>query len=186
MVIGGLVMAAVFVGGFAGWWSAGDAAAAESPQPAARAAPEPTEKVPSLAELWSAPAPRTKETPPVRPGRLASAEPKVRRAPDIPRPSVADAEPQDFQEELIQVDPVASEQASAEAAAPVATASLPLPDRTVARTIDRIGYACGRVSSTMAVEGEAPGVYKVTCTSGQSYQARPVNGRYHFRRWRKD
>jgi hypothetical protein len=52
----------------------------------------------------------------------------------------------------------------------------------VARTIDRIGYSCGGVASTSPVEGEAPGVFKVTCTSGQSYQAKPVNGRYRFRR----
>jgi hypothetical protein len=53
----------------------------------------------------------------------------------------------------------------------------------VARTIERIGYACGDVASTARVEGEAPGVFKVTCTSGQSYRAAPVRGRYHFRRW---
>ncbi len=60
-------------------------------------------------------------------------------------------------------------------------ASLPLSNSTIARTIERIGYACGEVASTAAVG--APGVYKVTCTSGQSYQATPVNGRYRFRRW---
>lgn len=73
------------------------------------------------------------------------------------------------------------EAATVPAAAPVAT-GLPLPNRVVARTIDRIGYSCGGVASTSPVEGEAPGVFKVTCTSGQSYQAKPVNGRYRFRR----
>lgn len=68
--------------------------------------------------------------------------------------------------------------------APVATAArLPLPDATVARTIHRIGYACGRVISTSGVDGAAAGVFKVTCSSGDSYQATPVRGRYHFRRW---
>ena len=52
----------------------------------------------------------------------------------------------------------------------------------IARTIERIGYSCGDVSSTTAVEGAGPGAYKVTCTSGQSYEAKPVRGRYHFRR----
>ena len=52
----------------------------------------------------------------------------------------------------------------------------------VARTIERIGYSCGQVASTSAVEGAA-GVYKVTCTSGQTYRAAPVHGRYRFRRW---
>lgn len=60
---------------------------------------------------------------------------------------------------------------------------LPLPNTVIARTIERIGYACGAVASATALEGDEPGAYKVTCTSGQSYQARPVHGRYHFRRW---
>ena len=67
-------------------------------------------------------------------------------------------------------------------ATPAATAAaLPLPDRVVARTIEKIGYACGQVSSATALDGE-PGVFKVTCTSGDSYKAAPVRGRYHFRR----
>jgi hypothetical protein len=62
-------------------------------------------------------------------------------------------------------------------------AKLPLPNRVIARTIERIGYACGAVASATAIDGDEPGAYRVTCTSGQSYQARPVHGRYHFRRW---
>jgi hypothetical protein len=61
-------------------------------------------------------------------------------------------------------------------------ADMPLSGRLVARTIERIGYACEKVASTSPVEGEAEGVYKVTCSSGQSYQATPVHGRYRFRR----
>lgn len=61
-------------------------------------------------------------------------------------------------------------------------AKLPLPNLVIARTIERIGYACGAVVSATALDGDKPGVYKVTCTSGRSYQARPVHGRYHFRR----
>ena len=59
---------------------------------------------------------------------------------------------------------------------------MPLPNKVVARTIERIGYACGEVASTTPVEGAGSGVFTVTCTSGQSYQARPVRGRYRFRR----
>ena len=61
---------------------------------------------------------------------------------------------------------------------------MPLPKATIARTIGRIGYACGQVASTSAIEGEGPGVFKVTCTSGHSYKAAPVRGRYHFSRMR--
>lgn len=66
------------------------------------------------------------------------------------------------------------------ASAPVETAAaLPLSNAVIARTIERIGYTCGEVASTAAA---GAGSYKVTCTSGQSYQASPVRGRYHFRR----
>lgn len=65
--------------------------------------------------------------------------------------------------------------------APMVAASMPLPHRTVARTLDRIGYRCGTVTSTTPVDGSS-GVYKVNCTSGQSFQAKSVNGRYRFRR----
>lgn len=66
---------------------------------------------------------------------------------------------------------------------PPLPAKLPLPNKVIARTIERIGYPCGAVASATALEGDEPGMYKVTCTSGHSYQARPVHGRYHFRRW---
>jgi len=61
------------------------------------------------------------------------------------------------------------------------SASMPLPRDTVARTIGRIGYRCGSVASMTPIEG-APGAFKVTCASGDSYRAAPVRGRYHFRR----
>jgi hypothetical protein len=77
--------------------------------------------------------------------------------------------------------PAAAPATETAAPAEVTPASMPLPDSVVARTIKRIGYACGSVASTSAVEG-SPGVFKVTCTSGHSYQATPVRGRYHFRR----
>jgi hypothetical protein len=56
---------------------------------------------------------------------------------------------------------------------------MPLPNRVIARTIQRIGYPCGQVAST--IPGETPGVFTVSCTSGHSYQAAPVRGRYRFR-----
>lgn len=71
---------------------------------------------------------------------------------------------------------------AANTAAAAISARLPLADATVARTIHRIGYACGRVVSTTAIDHAADGVFKVTCSSGDSYQATPVRGRYHFRR----
>lgn len=69
--------------------------------------------------------------------------------------------------------------ASTEPASPKAlSANLPLPNSVIARTIGRIGYPCGSVASTTA--GGSPGVFTVTCTSGHSYKAAPVRGRYRF------
>lgn len=62
-----------------------------------------------------------------------------------------------------------------------AAATLPLSNRLIAQTIRRIGYACGEVASVSPGEGGA-GVFTVACTSGDSYRAAPVRGRYHFRR----
>jgi hypothetical protein len=64
------------------------------------------------------------------------------------------------------------------AAAPV-SASMPLSNAAIARTIGRIGYSCGRVASTSQILGN---MFKVTCTSGDSYRAAPVGGRYRFKR----
>jgi hypothetical protein len=69
--------------------------------------------------------------------------------------------------------------------APAATAvaaSMPLPNSVIARTIGKIGYPCGSVASTSA--SGSPGVFTVTCSSGHSYKAAPVRGRYHFSRVR--
>lgn len=80
-------------------------------------------------------------------------------------------------------DDATGEQRAPEApAATVTPAKLPLPNAVIARTIGRIGYPCGQVASAATVEGDAPGVFTVTCTSGHSYRAAPVRGRYHFRR----
>lgn len=79
-------------------------------------------------------------------------------------------------------DQLAADPASADPLAPKpADATLPLPKSTIARTIDRIGYRCGDVASTTVVDG-TPGAFSVTCSSGQSYRATPVHGRYRFRR----
>jgi curved DNA-binding protein CbpA len=77
-------------------------------------------------------------------------------------------------------DELASDPLAPQPAVQPLAAKLPLPGSVVARTIERIGYSCGEVVASEA--GGAPGVFKVTCSSGQSYQATPVHGRYRFRR----
>ena len=124
---------------------------------------------------------------------VAAAEPIVKPRAALATPAPA-AEPEKKLDEPVAaaVAPAgAPEQAVADApvgdptpapAAAAAAARMPLPNATIAQTIHKIGYACGTVTSTSAVDG-ATGVFKITCSSGASYQASPVGGRYHFRRW---
>jgi hypothetical protein len=111
----------------------------------------------------------------------AAAAPPIALEADAGPP--ADSAPPQSQPDLASTDQNGAAPAAAE---PVATqpvaASLPLSNSVIARTIERIGYACGAVASTVPVEGEGAGVFTVTCTSGQAYKATPLRGRYHFRR----
>jgi hypothetical protein len=178
-VVGGLAAAAVFVGAFAGWWSGNSAS--EPVLAAAPSAAPPEQASPTFSELWQEPAPRAVATRATQP-RAVRTRPRAEFA-----NRRAHAAPTEAERELIQPPPDLADPATADplapetAPAPVIAATMPLPHRTVARTIDRIGYACGSVASATPVEG-ARGAYKVTCTSGQSFQAKPVNGRYRFRR----
>ena len=117
---------------------------------------------------------RPKLAPPVT-ARIEPARPPLQI--ELPGESLAKAAPTD--QETVLAEPVAEAPAEAAAAQP---AKLPLPNAVIARTIGRIGYQCGQVASIIPVEGEAAGAFKVTCTSGHSYRAAPVRGRYHFRR----
>ena len=178
MMIGGVVLAACLLGGLAGWWSASDigetqlAASDVSPAQVPAKLLEIAEAplpAPALPEIGAQPAP---------PRRAVAARPKQAARPPI----VAEEQSPERFEEPSQSQPSTTEPIAAVApVAPAATSAMPLPNKVVARTIERIGYSCGAVASASAVEGRA-GVYNVTCTSGRSYQAKPVNGRYRFKR----
>jgi len=58
----------------------------------------------------------------------------------------------------------------------------PLGDAEIARTIDRIGFPCGRVVSSEAVVS-AQGIYKINCSSGEAYQGTTKQGHLFFRPW---
>ena len=187
LAVGALVLG---VGLFGAWaeWEAGNDVAVAAPEQAVTLAVPPPEASPAAAVALSAPAPRVAEARP-EPRAAKVAKAPARRA--IPRPiRLTPAEEQELAgnqfvdsatQQVASAANVSSQPAKSPPAA-VAAAKLPLPNAVVARTIGRIGYACGQVASTSAVEGES-GVFKVTCTSGHSYRAAPVRGRYHFRRW---
>jgi hypothetical protein len=169
--VGGFVRAAGLIGTLAGLSVKDDAQSAQA---------EPMVATASAAAKPKAAAPAAPQAEPVE----AKAEEPQRAAPrPAPRRVPAWAEPQ--------VKPVVEAEATGElveapAADPLAEdplaprpARLPLSDAVVARTIDRIGYDCGAVAST-AAEGAAG--FAVTCTSGQTFHARKVRGRYRFSR----
>ena len=173
LMIGGAIFLAVgIMGVIAGVWASKDV---ESKVPASPPLIEaPAEAHPVTSTLPPAADPATQQQP-AQPARTAA--PKASRAsPEVKRvPAVA--------ERAEDVPEIPSEKVAAIVAPPDETpASMPLSNATVARTIGRIGYSCGEVTSTSTVDGQ-PGVFKVTCTSGQSYKAAPVRGRYRFSRW---
>ena len=104
---------------------------------------------------------------------LRSRAPTRRAAPAVRQEAVSAPEP--AAADLAEVPPTQAVESM-----PAVAAQLPLADATVARTIRRIGYPCGSVASTAA--GASAGVFVVNCTSGHSYRASPINGRYRFKR----
>jgi hypothetical protein len=172
LAIGGVVLGVGVLGAVAGW----SAGLVEQPQqPEARVALPRPKPVATLAAAEPAPAWTVAQARPERRMHAAAAVARTSRA----APLIVPEELQSDASEAAQGEPAV---ADAQPTAAVVPASLSLPNHVIARTIGRIGYACGEVASTAPVEGAGPGVFRVTCTSGHSYQATPVRGRYHFRR----
>jgi len=184
-IAGGFAAAAVFVGAMAGWWSGSEAAKPQQLE-SARSSDQPETRAPGAAEVQPEPVIAAAEARVERPRKSLSAQARAERIDRHPQLPASQAEaqliqpPEDLADQASS-DPLAPETASV----PTVAATMPLPHKTVARTIDRIGYSCGAVASAVPVEGAA-GVYTVTCSSGQSFQARPVNGRYRFKRLARD
>lgn len=178
----GALMLAVVLGAWTGW-EAGNDNEQVQPEAAAILKIPPAKAQPTLDISTEAPAPIVAEGQPAPRTRAPVAAARTARA----RPPLQIVLPEAGPVEAAQADPVQheaipTEQGVAEAPAVTPTAAnLPLPKAVIARAIGRIGYACGQVASATAVEGSA-GVFTVTCTSGHSYRAAPVRGRYHFRR----
>lgn len=182
LAVGGLVVAAGVIGAAAGLWIKGDVDSAQSEPaltvgiPAARAhalatAPEPTAEA-AAREGHARASAQTVRT------RRAGPPLQLAERPSV-EPELADNQfVENATEQAAAEDPLAP----APPPAPAVAADLPLPGKVIARTIERIGYSCGSVASSSAVEG-ASGVFKVTCSSGQTYRAAPVHGRYRFKRW---
>jgi hypothetical protein len=64
---------------------------------------------------------------------------------------------------------------------PAQSASLPLPNAVIVRTIEKIGYPCGSIVSSARIEGASGSSdYRINCSSGASYRASNRSGRYRF------
>ena len=182
LTIAALLLAAAAIGAFAGLESV-ESIDAEQPARAATVGGSPAKTQ----------AAAVKEPPRVETARSKiDPEPKAsaarRSAAGQPEAKAELLEPTSVESiaETIQVVPSASDEAVAAdepASEPIVMAALPLANRDIARTIERIGYACGTVESTAPAEGGGAGVFKVNCSSGDVYRAAPKRGRYHFRRW---
>ena len=184
IAVGTVIVAACLLGGVAGWWWSG--VASEPPQPENAVSVSLPPAQPKLALTAPQPAAQPVRTAaPVaesdRPKPIVAAKSRTEPRASASQPAAVEEPPQPIPGVTSLSDQAVEETPAASAVA----AAMPLPNKVIARTIDRIGYACGSVSATAPVEGGASGIYKVTCTSGQSFQASPVNGRYRFRRWER-
>jgi len=176
-VAGSIVIAAVAVlGAWAGIAAGSDAedgvgSAVTVPVPGAKPKPVATQQ--PAAESADVRAASLAPAPAVRPRLAKRAAPRLE--PKVAERAIASGP---F-EEIAASQAVEAAPALSDAPVEAAQASLPLSRAAIARTIHRIGYSCGQVASTSQILG---GMFKVTCTSGDSYRAAPVHGRYRFRR----
>jgi hypothetical protein len=162
-------------------WAGSGAGGGREPKDAVKLALPPSTTFTIADPAAAAPAPAVEDARPLQPKRAVRNV--ARLVPARPTSRLAELERQIS--ELPQSEPSAPQAAATGQAAdtapePAVAASMPLPNSAIAHTIQRIGYPCGQVAST--VPGSAPGVFTVTCTSGHTYQAAPVRGRYRFRR----
>jgi len=181
-VAGSLVIAAVALfGAWAGVQAGNDAedgagTAVTVPVPGAKAKPIAAAQSDPEADPTSTPA--IAFTPQPRPRsvarKTAPTEPRVAEQVAVHRQA-----PTGPFEEIAAAQAVEAAPALTDAPAETTQASMPLSHAAIARTIARIGYRCGSVASTSQILGK---MFKVTCTSGDSYRASPVNGRYRFKR----
>jgi len=190
LTIGALFVGVALAGAAAGLWSQREiaspaSASAPLPEPKA-AAPAPiVEEAASPARL-PVPAVQQQQQPAVPsavsprragPKRVAASEPSPAAA-DQPAPEIAEVDHATSTPAQTTSEP--AEAAPATEAPTQAAAAIPLSAGTVAATIRKIGYPCERVASS-APAGDS-GVFIITCSSGDSYRAAPVGGRYHFKR----
>jgi hypothetical protein len=182
LAVGGFVLAAGLVGTVAGL-SVTDNQAPAQAEPAAAVGRPPAKQDVGREVASPAPVVAPDEAQVEQPFRAAPKHSLTRQRPSAwAQRQVRDIQSGDIAAGEGQATELASGELASDPLAPQSVAAkMALPDKVVARTLDRVGYKCGEVASTAAVEGSS-GAFKVTCTSGQTYQATQVRGRYRFSR----
>lgn len=184
MILGAPVIAVALAGAWAGSIVGNNAADAEPPEKAVTVA-LPKAKAEPATEESAAPAWTATESQASR-GRHATVSDFRRERPTASqRRALLDQELDELQPVNVGARSSAfGDPATLAEEASTAASSMPISNATIARTLARVGYSCGQVVSTATVASDTPGVFKVTCASGHSYRAAPINGRYRFGRWR--
>ncbi len=173
----GALVLAVGIGAWTGWEAGNDGESVTVKVPSPKSHPRIIEPLATeAAAVVPAASPQVKMPAPAPTARRHEGRPPLQIT--LPEKQAAEVAMLEQRQHELEIEQAAAVESPAVAAA----AKMPLPNAVIARTIARIGYPCGQVASTAAVEGGAPGVFNVTCTSGHSYRASPVRGRYHFRR----
>jgi hypothetical protein len=180
IAVAGAVGVVALIGAWAGWQAGSDveSASVTVAVPSATSPPAPTAK--PAAERVAEPARPIAFAAPAAPAARATPAP-LPLEPERPPQTVASGPFEQVAEAGAPQSAAALAEVPAESAVASTTASLPLSNATIAQTIRRIGYACGSVASASAIDGHA-GTFKITCSSGDSYRASQVRGRYHFKR----
>lgn len=169
MAVLGAIGAVALVGGLLGWVAGSDAGDMPKREAVVSALPK---AAPRELSIITPVAGDAEVAPPVAatPRRRPRVKPQAAAAPSRPDQAPAGA---------AAPTGAADPPVDALAPAPASSPAMPLSNRAIAGTIERIGYSCGTVTATEAAGG---GVYTVSCSSGQRFRASPRNGRYRFKR----
>jgi outer membrane biosynthesis protein TonB len=122
--------------------------------------------------------------------KVAADDATAAAPPETPKTAPAEKKPPEKVPEKKAAEKKADEKKADEKERSAASASAAVEEKEAAkaernksaRTIDRIGFPCGRVVSSEAV-GSGQGTYKINCSSGEAYQGTTKRGHLFFRPW---
>lgn len=112
------------------------------------------------------------------------AEPEPAPSPARAAPKAKEAEPGSETSESRPAPPEKPRTVAPPDDAKLLSARPPLSDGAIAGTLARMGHPCGTVTAANKVDtSDTDGVYKITCSSGDSYRGTDKGGHLFFRPW---